>query len=110
VYRDYNGAEYIVDLHIVFSVYDWVSFCSLLCLNGTLDPAKVVGKIVACLRGISARLEKGLVVKDAGGIGMILGNAPEDGDDLVADPHFLPATMVNANDAAAIFSYIGTAM
>jgi len=83
---------------------------SLLCLNGTLDPAKVVGKIVACLRGISARLEKGLVVKDAGGIGMILGNAPEDGDDLVADPHFLPATMVNANDAAAIFSYIGTAI
>ncbi|KAH8976279.1 hypothetical protein BDL97_01G205500 [Sphagnum fallax] len=79
---------------------------SLLCFNGTLDPTKVAGKIVACLRGISARVEKGAVVLEAGGIGMILGNPPVSGNDIVADPHVLPATMVDANDAIEIFSYI----
>jgi hypothetical protein len=87
---------------------EWVfeTFCSLLCFNGTLDPTKVAGKIVACLRGISARVEKGAVVLEAGGIGMILGNPPVSGNDIVADPHVLPATMVDANDAIEIFSYI----
>jgi len=66
----------------------------------------VAGKIVACLRGISARVEKGAVVLEAGGIGMILGNPPVSGNDIVADPHVLPATMVDANDAIEIFSYI----
>ncbi len=66
----------------------------------------MAGKIVACLRGISARVEKGAVVLEAGGIGMILGNPPVSGNDIVADPHVLPATMVDANDAIEIFSYI----
>ncbi len=66
----------------------------------------MAGKIVACIRGISARVEKGAVVLEAGGIGMILGNPPVSGNDIVADPHVLPATMVDANDAIEIFSYI----
>ncbi|PJI51576.1 hypothetical protein CTI14_57625, partial [Methylobacterium radiotolerans] len=43
-----------------------------LCLPGTLDPAKVAGHIVVCDRGGNARAEKSQVVKDAGGIGMVL--------------------------------------
>ncbi len=83
---------------------------SYLCFNGTLDPTKVKGKIVACTRGITARVEKGAVVGEAGGIGMILGNPPADGNDLEADPHFIPATMVNADDSTAILDYIATTM
>ena len=39
-----------------------------------LDPAKVAGKIVVCDRGVSARVDKSLAVKEAGGVGMILVN------------------------------------
>ncbi len=39
-----------------------------------LDPAKVAGKIVVCDRGVNARVNKSLAVRDAGGIGMILVN------------------------------------
>ncbi|GKV04474.1 hypothetical protein SLEP1_g16629 [Rubroshorea leprosula] len=45
------------------------SFCFL----GTLIPTKVVGKIVVCDRG-GSRVRKGFVVKEAGGVGMILAN------------------------------------
>ncbi|XP_057835748.1 subtilisin-like protease SBT5.3 isoform X2 [Cryptomeria japonica] len=77
-----------------------------LCYLGALDPNKVKGKIVVCLRGITSRIEKGFVVRMAGGVGMILCNAPENGNDLNADPHFLPATLLNAIDGAAVFKYI----
>jgi hypothetical protein len=45
-----------------------------LCFSGTLDPAKVAGKIVACDRGVNARTDKSLAVMQAGGVGMILMN------------------------------------
>ena len=51
--------------------------CSELCLNGTLDPAKVKGKIVLCLRGENARVAKGLECAQAGAVGMILANDAE---------------------------------
>uniref|UniRef100_A0A6V7QWR2 Subtilisin-like protease SBT5.3 n=1 Tax=Ananas comosus var. bracteatus TaxID=296719 RepID=A0A6V7QWR2_ANACO len=43
-----------------------------LCLQKSLDPAKAGGKIVVCIRGNNARVEKGEVVREAGGVGMIL--------------------------------------
>ncbi|KAK6944734.1 Peptidase S8/S53 domain [Dillenia turbinata] len=45
-----------------------------LCLPGSLDPSWVRGKIVLCDRGVNARVEKGRVARDAGGVGMILAN------------------------------------
>ena len=42
--------------------------------HGTLDPAKVAGKIVVCDRGVNARIDKSLEVKRAGGVGMVLIN------------------------------------
>lgn len=81
---------------------------SVLCLPGSLDPAKTAGKIVACLRGLNARLQKGQVVKDAGGVGMILGNAPANGDELLSDPHILPATHITAESMTAVQAYIAS--
>lgn len=40
-------------------------------------------------RGINARMEKGAVVRDAGGIGMIIANTAQNGEELVAQS---PAT------------------
>ncbi|OHE96948.1 PA domain-containing protein [Colletotrichum orchidophilum] len=76
-----------------------------LCLDGSLDPAKVAGKVVVCVRGENARVEKGLVVKTAGGRGMVLVNAPKDGDELIADAHLLPALQLTATDGDAVSVY-----
>lgn len=78
---------------------------SSLCLEGTLDPRKVVGKIVICDRGISPRVQKGQVVKNAGGIGMILSNTNANGEELVADCHLLPAVAVGEKEGKVIKQY-----
>ncbi|GAB4858702.1 hypothetical protein Ancab_010175 [Ancistrocladus abbreviatus] len=79
-----------------------------LCLEGTLDPHKVSGKIVICDRGISPRVQKGQVVKDAGGVGMILTNTQANGGELVADCHLLPALAVGASEGNFIKHYAMT--
>lgn len=74
---------------------------------GTLDPAKVKGKIVVCVRGGDIpRVTKGMTVLNAGGAGMILANGAMDGDDIVADPHVLPATMITYNEAVSLYEYM----
>lgn len=84
-------------------------YSSSLCLEGSLDPVFVKGKIVVCDRGINSRAAKGEVVKKAGGIGMILANGVFDGEGLVADCHVLPATAVGASNGDEIRGYIDSA-
>ena len=79
-----------------------------LCLDGALDPHQVAGKIVICERGITARVQKGQVVKQAGGLGMILANTAANGEELVADSHLLPAVAVGAAEGASIKRYAKT--
>ncbi|KAL9272020.1 Subtilisin-like protease SBT1.3-like protein [Drosera capensis] len=76
-----------------------------LCLEGTLDPHKVAGKIVVCDRGISPRVQKGQVVKEAGGVGMILANTASNGEELMADAHLLPALAVGATEGNLVKRY-----
>lgn len=77
-----------------------------LCMPGTLIPDKVKGKIVLCDRGVNARVQKGSVVKAAGGAGMVLANSASNGDELVADAHLLPATAVTEKTGIAIKNYL----
>ncbi len=77
-----------------------------LCAPGALDPAAVTGKIVLCKRGVIARTDKSLAVKQAGGIGMILYNNPD--SSLNADFHFVPTVHVNAAAGLAIKAYAAT--
>jgi hypothetical protein len=79
-----------------------------LCLPGSLDPAKASGKIVLCLRGSNARVEKSHVVHDAGGVGMILYN-PDDVMALVTDNHWVPSVHINFTDGTAVKNYINAA-
>ncbi|KAJ4953318.1 hypothetical protein NE237_030150 [Protea cynaroides] len=79
-----------------------------LCLEGTLDPHTVAGKIVICDRGISPRVQKGQVVKDAGGLGMILANTAANGEELVADSHLLPTVAIGETSAKSIKHYTQT--
>lgn len=81
---------------------------SLLCLEKSLDPAKVAGKIVACLRGESARVAKGIEAARAGAAGMVLCNSVVEGNDLTGDAHLLPAAHINYTDGLVLFAYINS--
>ncbi len=74
-----------------------------LCFVGTLDPAKVTGKIVLCKRGVNARTDKSRAVRDAGGVGMVLYNDPD--SSVNADFHFVPTVHVARADGLAIKAY-----
>ncbi|TVU28897.1 hypothetical protein EJB05_20435, partial [Eragrostis curvula] len=78
---------------------------SRLCIQGELDQEKVAGKIVVCERGSNARVAKGAAVKQAGGAGMILANTEESGEELIADSHLVPATMVGQTFGDKIKDY-----
>ncbi|KAJ0097604.1 hypothetical protein Patl1_28569 [Pistacia atlantica] len=77
-----------------------------LCMMGTLIPEKVSGKVVLCDRGVNPRVQKGAVVKEAGGLGMVLANTEANGEELVADAHLLPATAVGQTYGDAIKKYL----
>ncbi|XP_010542387.1 PREDICTED: subtilisin-like protease SBT1.4 [Tarenaya hassleriana] len=79
---------------------------SRLCYPGKLNSSLVKGKIVLCDRGGNARVEKGSAVKQAGGLGMILANTDESGEELTADSHLIPATMVGSAAGNQIRDYI----
>ncbi|XP_075665840.1 subtilisin-like protease SBT5.4 [Castanea sativa] len=81
---------------------------AMLCKPGTLDPKKAKGKILACLRGENARVDKGEQAALAGAVGMILCNDKLDGNEIIADPHVLPATQINYKDGVAVFAYINS--
>ncbi|GAB2584539.1 hypothetical protein Aab01nite_54040 [Paractinoplanes abujensis] len=78
-----------------------------LCYSGRLDPAKVAGKIVLCLRGGNSRTDKSLAVRQAGGVGMILYNNPD--NSVNADYHFVPTVHVNSAAGLAIKAYAAAA-
>ncbi|GFP82313.1 subtilisin-like protease [Phtheirospermum japonicum] len=73
--------------------------------TGSLSRKLVKKKIVICDRGINSRVAKGEVVKKAGGAGMILANGENQGEELFADPHILPATSLGSSAATAVKLY-----
>lgn len=79
-----------------------------LCLEGTLNPKLVSGKIVICDRGISPRVQKGQVVIRAGGVGMIITNTAANGEELVADCHLLPAVAIGEKEGKELKHYVLT--
>ena len=78
------------------------------CLSGSLDPAKVAGKIVICERGTNGRFDAAFAVTAAGAAGMILTNVQGGLSDAVAEMSFdsaFPLVHVTAADGAAIEAY-----
>jgi plastocyanin len=77
------------------------------CFPGTLDPAKVAGKLVVCERGVNARIEKSFVVRDAGGVGMVLINTSA--NSLNGDLHAVPTVHIGHEALAPVTAYLQTA-
>ncbi|KAM5572672.1 subtilisin-like protease [Rosa sericea] len=80
---------------------------SALCDVGSLE--NVEGKVVVCeLGGGIGRIAKGVEVKRAGGVAMILVNPDFAGYTTIADAHVLPATHVSYAAGVSIKSYINS--
>ncbi|WP_314324936.1 S8 family serine peptidase [Paenarthrobacter ilicis] len=71
-----------------------------LCAPGSLNPAKVAGKVVVCDRGVVDRTAKSAEVLRGGGVGMILVNLTD--SSLDTDKHVIPTVHVNPPATQAI--------
>ncbi|KAK1561080.1 hypothetical protein Q3G72_034217 [Acer saccharum] len=104
----YAGAPLVGKMYpIVYPGKSGILSASL-CMENSLDPNLVRGKIVICDRGSSPRVAKGLVVKKAGGVGMVLANGISNGEGLVGDAHLLPACALGSDEGDAIKKYISS--
>jgi uncharacterized repeat protein (TIGR01451 family) len=74
-----------------------------LCLS-PFPAGSVTGKIVACQRGVNARVDKGFNVKQGGAVGMILYNAAL--ADTETDNHWLPT--VHLPDGTSFVAFMGS--
>lgn len=75
-----------------------------LCAPDSLDPAKVAGKIVYCLRGGYDRVAKGGEVKRAGGAALILANPSP--NSLNADIQAVPTIHISDVSGAVVEAYL----
>jgi subtilisin family serine protease len=78
-----------------------------LCQDNTLDPAKVTDKIVLCVQGVNARVDKSAEVARAGGAGMVLVDLSI--FDALGDLHSVPTVHLTSPDSLAVRDYAETA-
>ncbi|KAK1436181.1 hypothetical protein QVD17_01959 [Tagetes erecta] len=81
---------------------------SALCMPESLDEGLVKGKIVICDRGGTGRVKKGEVVKDAGGVGVIVANVDPHGEGLVSDSYTIPGLMITASGRKKVLDYMNS--
>lgn len=74
----------------------YVCWCSRLCKPGTLDPRKVRGKILICLRGDKlTSVSEGQRGALAGAVAVFVQNDEQSGNLLLAENHVLPAASIS---------------
>ncbi|MFE4194359.1 S8 family serine peptidase [Paenarthrobacter sp. NPDC056912] len=86
--REVSGAGVVLSTNAASGTGD-----AALCAPGSLDPAKVAGKVVVCDRGVVDRTAKSAEVLRGGGVGMILVNLTD--SSLDTDKHVIPTVHVN---------------
>ncbi|MBA0760209.1 hypothetical protein Gotri_022969, partial [Gossypium trilobum] len=79
-----------------------------LCMENSLDPNVVKGIIVIYNRGSNPKVAKGMIVKEAGGVGMILANGAPNGKGLVGGAHLLPACSLGSDEGDSVKSYVSS--
>ncbi|KAI3711074.1 hypothetical protein L2E82_40888 [Cichorium intybus] len=79
------------------------------CSSGSLNDIDVKGKVVLCdLGGMIGTVDKGKVVKDAGGTAMILRNGIVCPETTVPEAHVLPTSNVGYKEGVEIRKYLST--
>lgn len=74
-----------------------------------LDPVKVAGKIVVCIRGGNVLNNKGDAVKVAGAAGLVIQNTPATANTTILQPYVVPAIHLAASASSAVLAYAATA-
>lgn len=77
------------------------------CKKGSIDPAKVQGKILICY-GARYGDEKGRWGAQAGAVGMILVSSKESGNKVLNMVHHLPTAHLNYTDGESVYAYINS--
>jgi hypothetical protein len=76
-----------------------VCYCSRYCKPGTLDPTKVKGKILVCIRlDQITSIAQGFEAAIAGAVGVFVMNDKKSGNVLLAEPHPLPGASMDCNE------------
>ncbi|KAI5354361.1 hypothetical protein L3X38_007256 [Prunus dulcis] len=105
----YSGTPLSSGLHPLVYARNASNSTSDQCAPDSLIPEKVVGKIVVCDQGGTDRFDKSMVVKKAGGMGMILADIEGyDEEQLVVDSYFWPVVVVGQKAGDAIKRYIAS--
>ncbi|KAL0915295.1 hypothetical protein M5K25_015701 [Dendrobium thyrsiflorum] len=100
-----NSSVQTIDASEVNAGY-FTPYQSSYCLESSLNRTKARGKVLVCRHSSSSpesRLEKSLVVKKAGAVGMILLDEREDG---VAIPFIIPAASIGSEAGDKVLSYL----
>lgn len=100
-----NASARIISASKAFAGY-FTPYQSSYCLESSLNSTKARGKVLVCRHAESSmesKLEKSEVVKEAGGVGMIL---VDEADKDVAIPFGIPAAIVGQRIADWILSYV----
>jgi hypothetical protein len=74
-----------------------------------LDPAKVAGKMVVCIRGGNVLINKADAVKLAGGGSMIIQNTPATANTTILQPYVIPTVHLPASASATVLAHGATA-
>lgn len=83
-------------------------FVSEYCFPGSLDDKVVKGKIVVCDIGGISNADKGVVVKEAGGVGVIIASVAPYGEGLLAQPFLTPGLWITESARTKVLSYISS--
>ncbi|RWR72766.1 subtilisin-like protein protease SBT5.3 [Cinnamomum micranthum f. kanehirae] len=100
-----NAAARIMYASEAYAGY-FTPYQSSFCLESSLNSTKVRGKVLVCRNvgsSSESRLGKSIVVRKAGGVGMVL---IDEGDDDVAIPFVIPAAIVGQRVGDKILSYV----
>lgn len=100
-----NASARIISASEAFAGY-FTPYQSSYCLESSLNSTKARGKVLVCRQAESSmesKLEKSVVVKEAGGVGMIL---VDEADKDVAIPFVIPSAIVGRGTGDRILSYI----
>ena len=107
--RTFEGASVTLGTEGEFPLVDAAAAGDELCRTSVgLNPAVVDGAIVLCKRGVNARVDKGLAVFRAGGVGMVMYEANDVGN-LFTDNHWVPTVHIDNTPGLAIKAYIASA-
>ncbi|KAI3727450.1 hypothetical protein L6452_16064 [Arctium lappa] len=80
------------------------------CMEDSLDPTDVKGKVVLCdVGGLNDAVGKSKVVKEAGGVAMILANDIDSGESVFTQANIvLPSSNIGYKEAAEIKKYLNS--